>query len=466
MSIRADSRQHEVEAAVETQLKQARSSAEASFEELIAQCQTPGISLAVIDEGQVAWREGYGVRQYGQHERVTPETRFQAASISKPTATLGVLRMAEAGLLDLDEDVHERLKSWHLPTVNGAVPRITPRMLVSHSAGLSVHGFVGYTVDQPQPTLPDILNGTGLHVTSEPVRLVNLPDLTYDYSGGGYTLLQLWLEDVTGENFSSLMQRWVLEPLGMTHSAFVQPPTPEFAARCASGHHYDGLPILGGWHVYPELAAAGLWTTPSDLATLAMTIQAAHRGEHPFISKHTADLMLTPHIPMPEADQFRALGFQVQTVENIQYFSHSGSNAGFRCQLNASADDGRGYIVMTNGEGEWTRKIIGWFADAIKQVYVWPAAQNKPDQVNWNLDPTVTGQYKLGDQLISIDLEADTLRIQLPDQPVMALRQTDAATFQVEGLSTIIRFVAGSAEQPLQAMHIEQVGRTLTAYRV
>lgn len=466
MSIHADQRQHEVETAVEQQIKQARAAAEMSFEQMIAQCQTPGISVAVIDQGRVAWCAGYGVRQYRQPERVTPETPFQAASISKPTATLGVLRMAEAGVLDLDEDVHERLKSWHLPTVNGVMPRITPRMLVSHSAGLSVHGFIGYTVEQPQPTLPDILDGTGLHVTSEPVRLVNLPGLTYDYSGGGYTLLQLWLEDVTGESFSSLMQRWVLEPLGMTHSAFVQPPTPEFAAQCASGHYYDGLTIRGGWHVYPELAAAGLWTTPSDLAILALAIQAAHRGEHPLISKHTADLMLTPHIPMSEADQFRALGFQVQRVGGTLYFSHNGSNAGFRCHLNASADDGRGCIVMTNGEGEWTRKIIAWFADAIKQAYAWPAAPTKPTQIDSSFNPTVTGQYKLGDQLISIELEAGTLKIRLPDQPIMALCQTDAATFQVEELATIIRFVAGSMEQPQQVMTIEQAGRTLTAYRV
>src|SRR5215212_5602959 len=230
---------------------------------------TPGVSIAVINNGELEWACGFGVREQGKPEAVTPETLFQAASISKPIFALGVLRLVEQGRLDLDEDVNQRLTSWKIPPVGTWQPRITLRQILSHSAGLTVHGFRGYGVDEPLPTVIDVLEGRP-PASSRPVVVNILPGLQFRYSGGGIMVAQQLVTDVLGKPFPQIMQALVLDPLGLKHSTFEQRLSPARAAVAATAHPFKGRPVPGRWHVYTELAAGGMWTTASDLARIGL----------------------------------------------------------------------------------------------------------------------------------------------------------------------------------------------------
>jgi CubicO group peptidase (beta-lactamase class C family) len=239
----------------------------------------PGMSIAVINGGKIEWAGAYGVTEFGGTVPVDTGTLFQAGSISKPVAAMGALKLVEQGRLALDDDVNTRLLSWKVPDAPAANgKKVTLRELLSHSAGLTVHGFPGYEMGKPVPTIVQVLDGTPPANTAA-VRIDTEPGTIWRYSGGGITVMQLLMEDVTHEPFAAYMQRAVLGPIGMRQSTYEQPLPPARARRAASGHEQTDTPVPGRFHVYPEMAAAGLWTTPSDLARWAMEVQRAGRGE-------------------------------------------------------------------------------------------------------------------------------------------------------------------------------------------
>ena len=267
-----------------------------SLAECMAYHEAPGVSVAVIEDGCLAWAHAYGVCDVGHPEPVTTETLFQAGSISKPVTAMAVLKLVEDGKLDLDEDVNTYLTSWQVPPVGEWQPRITLRQLLSHTAGLTVHGFPGYLTTRPIPTVVQVLNGEPPANTS-PVRVNTIPGTQMRYSGGGTTIAQLVLTDLLGKSFPELMRELVLDPLGMTHSSYEQPLPPERAQYAATGHPENSRPIIGKWHIYPEMAAAGLWTTASDLALFAVDIQQTLAGESSkVLSQAMVQQMLTPQV--------------------------------------------------------------------------------------------------------------------------------------------------------------------------
>src|SRR5713226_9994448 len=233
----------------------------------------PGLSIAVIDDYKIVWAKGYGVIETGSSKPVTPETLFQAGSISKPVAATGALYLAEHGKLVLDESVNEKLKTWKVPendfTKN---EKVTLRRLMSHTAGLTVHGFPGYNINDILPTLVQIFNGEKPANTA-PIRVDILPGTKEVYSGGGITIEQQLMVDVTGKAFPALMRELVLDKVGMAGSSYEQPLPPARAAMTASGTYADGRVVHGRWHIYPEMAAAGLWTTPTDLSKFAIKLR-------------------------------------------------------------------------------------------------------------------------------------------------------------------------------------------------
>src|SRR6266851_5244466 len=229
----------------------------------MAALHVPGASVAIIDGYRIVWAHGYGVMEFGSSNQVTPDTRFQAASISKPVAALAALKLVEEGKLSLDEDVNRKLKSWKVPENEFTrEEKVTLRRLLSHSAGLTVHGFPGYDVDEKLPAVPQILDGMKPANTAA-VRVDITPGTKSRYSGGGITVMQLLMTDVTGRTFPELMQALVLARIGMQHSTYQQPLPDESAESAATGHRENGDKIHGRWHIYPEMAAAGLWTTPT-----------------------------------------------------------------------------------------------------------------------------------------------------------------------------------------------------------
>src|SRR5713226_1634135 len=233
----------------------------------------PGLSMAVIDDYKIVWAKGYGVIETGSSKPVTPETLFQAGSISKPVAATGALYLVEHGKLVLDENVNEKLKTWKVPENDFTKKeKVTLRRLMSHTAGLTVHGFPGYDINGVLPTLVQIFNGEKPANTA-PIRADIVPGTKERYSGGGVTIEQQLMMDVTGKAFPTLMRELVLDKLGMADSSYEQPLPPARAAMTASGTYADGRVVHGRWHIYSEMAAAGLWTTPTDLSKFAIKLR-------------------------------------------------------------------------------------------------------------------------------------------------------------------------------------------------
>jgi CubicO group peptidase (beta-lactamase class C family) len=331
----------------------------------MAHYKVPGVSVAFFDHGQIIWTKAYGFADVVSKKAVTADTLFQAASISKPVAALAALRLVQDGKLNLDEDVNVKLRTWKVPeNAFTEKEKVTIRRILSHSAGLTVHGFAGYASDERAPTVVQILNGEK-PANSDPIRVDVVPGTLWRYSGGGFVVLQTLMSDVTGKPFPQIMRELVLVPAGMTHSTYEQPLSKDRAPEAATPYRANGDPVKGGAHTYPEMAPAGLWTTPSDLARMAMEVQAEYAGKSSkILSQDMAHQMLTHQIGT------WGLGFGLETNGEKPHFGHGGANEGFRCNIETYTDSGQGFAVMTNSDsgGELTEEIFR----AVAKEYGWP----------------------------------------------------------------------------------------------
>jgi len=318
-----------------------------TLEQVMRRFRVPGVSVAVIHDFKIHWAKAYGVADVSTGRPVRIDTPFQAASISKPVTALAAMLLVQQGKFGLDDDANRHLKSWRVP--DGPLTRsqpVTPRSLMSHTSGADDgFGFPGYDPAAPRPSVAQILDGASPSNVGK-VTFARPPYAAYKYSGGAVTLMQLLLTDVTGEDFAALMQARVLGPLGMADSSFEQPPPESRAARLAHAHNGQGAHGAVPWHIYPEQAAAGLWTTPSDLAKLAIEVQEAARGpKGRVLAQASAREMTAPVGTGPYA-----VGFGVEQRGQGWYFAHGGSNWGFRAHLVAHVRKGYGLVVMTNGD--------------------------------------------------------------------------------------------------------------------
>jgi CubicO group peptidase (beta-lactamase class C family) len=319
----------------------------AHVREVMKKYQVPGVSVAVFRDFRIVWAKGYGITDAATNQPVDSNTLFQAASISKPVVAVAAMRLVEQQRLDLDRNINDYLTSWKLPEndLTRATP-VTMRLIMTHTAGLTVHGFKGYEAGLPIPTVPQVLDGAA-PANSEAVRVTMAPGTKSEYSGGGYTILQQMMIDVTHLSFPELMRVLVLQPAGMSLSTYQQ-PLPDSALPIASAGHEDhGKLIAGKRHTYPEMAAAGLWTTPSDLARIAMEVQKARMGLPGAILRRDLALLMTTAAP-PEGNRF-GLGFETYTRKK-NFFGHTGGNWGYRCMLMATVEGGNGAAVMINGD--------------------------------------------------------------------------------------------------------------------
>ena len=337
----------------------------------MARRQIPGLSLAIIQDGKIVEARAYGVVEKGGTAPVTPATLFQAGSISKSVAAAGALHLVEAGRLSLDSNVNTVLTSWKVPENGFTVGNpVTLRRILSHTAGLTVHGFPGYAVDQPAATLVQVLDGSGPANTA-PIRVDTIPGTLWRYSGGGYTVMQQMIVDLTHRPFPDFMRETVLEPFGMRNSTYEQPLPPKLAATTATGHYEDRSLVKGRWHVYPEMAAAGLWTTPSDLARFAIGIQRALAGEsHSVISPSMARQMLT------DQKNGDGLGVFLQGSGHSLFFGHNGRDEGFDALMTASAETGQGLVLMINANDN--SRMAQRIQQFIARKYHWPDSGPAP----------------------------------------------------------------------------------------
>jgi CubicO group peptidase (beta-lactamase class C family) len=442
--------------------------ARVSLAERMQRACTPGVSVSMFQGGRIVAARGYGVREAGGKPAVTPDTLFQAASISKPVTALAAMRLVEQGRLDLDADINDHLRSWNVPDIWSWQPRLTVRQLVSHSAGLTVHGFPGYERGKPLPDILAILNGHPPANTAA-VRVDTLPGVQWRYSGGGTTILQLLLTDLTGEPFPELMRMLVLEPLGMTDSCYMQPLPEDRWDAAACGHEPDGAVVAGSWHVYPEMAAAGLWTTPSDLARFALGVLAARAGTPgSVLTSATVAEMLRPQV----ADHGDArlgfhgmgLGFFLGGEGQSFRFGHTGGNAGFRCLLVAYPEHDGGVAVMTNGDNGW--QVIPAFTEALAESCGWPRHASDLGQTSVEAAEAYTGVYELrAGFVVSVKNTERGLTLKLPKQPPLPLRAVAGERFALDPLAAAVTFRRES-DGKVSGMVLHQNLRDLPASKI
>ncbi len=315
-----------------------------SIEERMSHYGVPGVSIAVIKNGKIEWAKAYGVMDKESRSPVTVKTLFQAASISKPVTAYGALTLVEQKKIALDEDINTYLKSWKLPENEFTKEKkVTVKNLLNHSAGITVHGFLGYSPDLPVPTLVEVLNGTP-PANSDASVVDKVPGESFRYSGGGYNIVQQMMMDVEGTSFPELMKELVLQPLEMNNSTYKQPLTGEQLTMAATGYLPDGAMVKGKRHTYPEMAPAGLWTTATDLANFAINIQETLKGKgQKGLSREMTAKMITPSV-----EDFIGIGIFINKKKDEVYIGHGGWNEGFSSEMLAHKDKGHGVVVLTN----------------------------------------------------------------------------------------------------------------------
>lgn len=444
----------------------------------------PGVSIAVIDDYRIVWAKAYGTVAAGERGALaTPNTLFQAASIAKPVTALALLHHTDNGAFELDADIRSIVHSWSLPAGGAdSGTTITLRQLLSHTAGIRAGGFIGYELGTPIPSTLQILNGVEPALNAAAV-VDSRPGEAVAYSGLGYTMIELALVERLGLSFERIVDEAVFRPLRMRSSTFAQELPEHLANRAARGHFASGAPLPGGWQLYPELAAAGLWTTPTDLAKLAIeTAQSWMGRSERILTTETTRQMLSPQ------RERMGLGFVVRLDDSLGFFSHSGGNQGYRAHVEMLASVGKGVVVMTNSDvGHPLSALI---ALAVARNYAWPdtaerrlsstSARLLTEQIagvgsirtRVSMDGALlaryAGRYELAPGfhfVIAADTARSRLMVRLGEQGRLPAYPASNTNFFFEAVDAQISFVtdtAGSAS----ALLLHQGGRTQEARRL
>ncbi len=444
-----------------------------TISELMTRFSVPGVSIAVIREHQIHWAKGYGIADVATGAQVNTETMFQAASISKPVAAMAVLRAVQDGLFTLDTDINTILTSWKLDggqfTKDGPV---TPRMLTSHTSGLGDgFGFPGYNPTDSVPTVLQFLQGSKL--SNVGVIFMERPPMSLmEYSGGGVTLMQQALSDARKRPFADIMRDDVLRPIGMTRSTFEQPLPESFDRNAARAHSGQGKAMGAKWHVYPEQAAAGLWTTPSDLARFAIEVQRSASGRsNRVLSRELVQEMLSP---VGVGDY--AVGFAITKMGQGWYFAHGGSNWGFRGTLLAHKVKGYGLVILTNADQGGA--VANELSRRIQRVYEWdsfaepaprgyrPPVERTEITVAESVLRSYVGEYQLTPQLsITITLEDGRLQAQPTGQSKAALFAEATDKFFLRVVNAQVTFTRASSGE-VAGLILHQGGRDQAGRKV
>jgi CubicO group peptidase (beta-lactamase class C family) len=399
--------------------------------------QVPGVSIAVIKDSEVLWSKTYGFADRDSKTPVRSNTLFQVASMSKPVSAYAALKEVELGKLASDADVNLYLKSWKIPENNWTkAKKVTLKNIVSHTAGFTVSGFPGYQITDPIPTAVEVLSG--LKPANTPMVYVDkLPGLNFRYSGGGYTVLQQMLIDIEGKDYGSIMEEKVLSPLGMKNSTFAQPLPESKKQFAATAYTLDGKKVEGRYHVYPEQAAAGLWSTAEDYAKFVIDIQRTLNGKSSIvISKKMAEEFTSPYI-----EPIIGLGVFLEDYNGSSYFCHGGWNEGFSSYFIGNKTSGDGVVILTNtNKPEFINELVR----AVALTYHWPnylAPINKILPLSSQELNAHSGRYRSGKYgFISVySQNGKLMSVQNLDKPV-ELVKVSADTFAMRDRNVNVIF--------------------------
>ena len=431
-----------------------------TIEERMKRHKVPAVSVAVFRDFKVEWAKSYGLKDMETGEAATTETLFQAGSISKPVAAMVALRKVQDGKLALDEDINRKLTSWKLPDNELTAKRkVTLANLLSHTAGTTVHGFPGYAVGEKLPTLAQVLDGAAPANTA-PVRVDLEPGTRFRYSGGGTTIAQLAVMDIEKKPYPQIAQETVLAPLGMTSSTYSQPLPTDWRKKAATGYRGDGKEVEGKIHVYPEMAAAGLWTTPTDLAKFAIESQLSLAGKsNKVLSREMTTKMVTPYL----SDNV-GMGF---FVEKNVYFGHGGADVGFRALLLVHKDKGYGAAIMVNSDNS---RIMDEVMRAVAHEYAWedfllPLVETTtlaPEKLD-----AYAGRYLLDpDRVFKVTRDGARLIAEQPRAPKFELLPINETTFIRTDADVRYTFAPAAEGKPASVSISPTGGATTSAPRL
>ncbi|PCI63892.1 MAG: hypothetical protein COB37_03865 [Kordiimonadales bacterium] len=407
-----------------------------SLEERMKFHKVPGVSIAFLQDHKVVWTYTAGVTDFESNQPIDENTVFQAASISKLVFATVLMKYREQHGLDLDANVNDLLTSWQLPPYEWEEKTpVTLRRLLSHSAGTTVHGFGGYASGEQVPSITALLDGS--KPSNSGAVVVDLePGTKYRYSGGGTTLAQLALQDKSGTPLPELAQRLIFKPLGMKHSQYAQPITGDLSKNAALPHYRSGKAVKGGAHTYVAMAAAGLWTTPSDLMRLAGAVQLSAKGSGQTLwSEETVSEMLTPQMSPV------GIGFFLKGDGPITAFSHGGSNEGFRAQFFAHTETGDGIAIMTNGDNG--SALMTEILNRVSEFYEWGDYQpilKGALPYSQEIQESLIGAYEITKPIqavLEIGKSGKNLKINLPEHivDVRFFVENDTSIFSKTGIN-------------------------------
>jgi CubicO group peptidase (beta-lactamase class C family) len=383
-----------------------------SIKDKMTEYNIPALSLAVINHGEIEWADIYQNADF-PGQTLDCMSIFQAASLSKPVTFMAALRMEAAGEIDMDENIQTYLSDFTLPQGKQTPENpVTFRNIFSHTSGISSGGYQGYAKDLPVPSDLQILRGDE-GANTPAIEVVTPPNESLAYSGGGYTLAELALQDIYSDDFSSIMKKWILEPAGMSHSEFTQPLPDSNANEVAWGYTQSGEAIEGGWRNHPEQAAAGLWSNAIDMAKFLNEIYKGYQGESAIFTPSEIETILSH-----ERDGL-VYGFIVNRSDDDISITHYGGNAGYRTGMTISLISGKGLVYLTNSDygGALGNELLL----SASQVYEWQHFKQitvEREQVSSEVLKGLSGDYMWNSQIelsITFDEVNNTISLYFPN---------------------------------------------------
>lgn len=406
----AKEKQAELDRGIRTQVKFVGEPEQfSSIADKLSDYNIPALSLAVINQGKVEWTETYVNTDFPEEQGLDCHSLFQTASLSKPVTVLAALRMQAEGEIDLDRNIQDYLQDYVLPPGKQTADNpVTMRNIFSHSSGITAGGYEGYARGRPLPSDIDVLKGRE-GVNSPAIEVVSAPNEVLAYSGGAYTLAEVALQDIFKDEFSNIMQEWILEPAGMKHSEFTQPLPSSVPNGVAHGYTQSGEMVEGGWRNHPEQAAAGLWSTSADMAKFLIEIYNAYQGKRSIFSTSDIESMISQ-----ERDGL-AYGFILNRSGDDISITHYGGNIGYRTGMTISLTSGNGLVYLINSDngGALGNELLL----SASQVYGWEhfrqteatRTQVSPDDLmplagdyKWNKQVDVSIRYDESSSSISL----------------------------------------------------------------